>query len=274
MTPVVYDYDSASPVHPMYHELMELVRYRDLVRQLVVRNIRVRYKRSILGVAWSMLGPLLTMAALSLVFTRAFRPLTPNYPIYLFPGLLIWGFFAQATSSMAAEVIGGVELWKRVYTPRTAFAAATLCTSLVHLAFAMVPLMLLMLAFGMPFGPGLAALPVVVLATALFTLGVGLALSALAGYFADVADLYSVLLATWMYVTPIIYPASILPADYRWIVRLNPMTYFVEGFRAPIYGNTFPPPAGLAAMCALAVSSLLCGWWLFTRSADDLVRRA
>ena len=179
--------DSAHRPHAAVRELTELFRYRDLIRSWS-RNVKVRYKRSVLGLAWSMLSPLMTMVALSVVFTQVFRPTAPNYPVYLFPGLLLWSFFAQTTSTIAVEVVGGVELWKRIYTPRTAFAVATVCTGLVHLALALGPLFALMLLFHTPFGVALAALPVVVLFTALFALGVGLAVAAAAGYFADVAD--------------------------------------------------------------------------------------
>ena len=165
----------------MLREAAELVRYRDLVRQLVTRNIKVRYKRSVLGFLWSMLGPLLSMTALSLVFTQIFKPTTPLYPLYLFPGLLMWNFFAQTTSSITAEVIGGVELWKRIYTPRTAFAVATTVTGLVHLSLAMVPLILLMLVFGAPLTVALATAPLAALSTALFALGIGLAVGSIAG---------------------------------------------------------------------------------------------
>lgn len=273
MTATVERYDSARLPHPAVRELAELWRYRHLVGQLVVRNIKVRYKRSVLGLAWSMLSPLMTMAALSLVFTHVFRPLTPNYPVYLFAGLLLWSFFAQTTASIAAEVIGGVEQWKRIYTPRTAFAVATVATGLVHLALALVPLAALMAASGVPFSAALLVVPVVALCTAMFALGVGLAVAALAGHFADVADLYQVVLGTWMYLTPVIYPVAILPEAYHWLFRLNPMAYFVDAFRLPIYERTLPPAALMLTTAMLAMTAFALGWWLFTRAADGIARR-
>jgi lipopolysaccharide transport system permease protein len=269
----IEQYDSAHRPHAAVRELSELFRYRDLIRQLVSRNVKVRYKRSVLGLAWSMLSPLMTMVALSVVFTQVFRPTAPNYPVYLFPGLLLWSFFAQTTSTIAVEVVGGVELWKRIYTPRTAFAVATVCTGLVHLALALGPLFALMLLFHTPFGVALVALPVVVLFTALFALGVGLAVAAVAGYFADVADLYQIVLGTWMYFTPVIYPRTILPERYQWIFRMNPMALFVEAFRMPIYEHTMPRPALLLSLAVLGIATCAFGWWLFTRVADDLARR-
>src|SRR5262245_51687858 len=126
-----YDYDSARRLPAAIDEIIELSRYRDLLRQLVARNVRVRYKRSVLGIAWSVLNPLMTMAVLSVVFSTIFRTATANYPVYLLPGLLIWNFFAQTTSIMAAEIVGGAHFWRRIYTPRTVFGVATVLTGLV-----------------------------------------------------------------------------------------------------------------------------------------------
>ncbi len=273
MSALVERYDSARQAPPMIRELTELVRYRSLVRELVARNIKVRYKRSVLGVAWSMLGPLLTMAALSVVFTQLFHPVTPRYPLYLFPGLLLWTFFAQTTSIIIAEVIGGVELWKRIYTPRTAFAAATTATGLVHLGLALVPLVVLMLVMRAPLTIALAAVPFVALCASLFAVGLGLAVASVAGHFADVADIYQVILATWMYFTPVIYPIDIIPESYRWIWRLNPMAYLIDAFRLPFYEQQAPSASLLLTIALVACATCTAGGWLFTRTADDLVRR-
>jgi ABC-type polysaccharide/polyol phosphate export permease len=273
VTGVREQYDSSRRAHPMIAELAALLRYRDVLVQLVGRNLKVRYKRSVLGFAWSMLAPLLTMATLSLVFTQVFRPTAPNYPLYLFPGLLLWGFFSQTTSSITAEVIGGVELWRRIFTPRTAFAIATTATGLVHLCAALVPLAVLMLVTAAPISLALVAVPIAVLCTAMFALGVGLAVASVAGHFADVGDLFQVVLGTWMYFTPIIYPREILPDAYHWVWRLNPMAHFVEAFRLPIYEAQMPSAGLLATIVAMACVALVCGWWLFTRTVDDLARR-
>jgi ABC-2 type transport system permease protein len=269
-----WDYDSARRDSPMAHELAELVRYRDLVSQLVARNIKVRYKRSALGVVWSMLSPLLTTIVLSVVFLTLFRSVAPNYPVYLLSGLLIWNFFVQTTSTMAAEMIGGADLWKRIYTPRTIYAVATTVTGLVHLALALVPLFAIALFLGMPIGIApLMVVPFAVLCVALFALGVGLLLSVISARFPDVIDLYQVIVGAWLYLTPVIYPRAIVPDRFQWLLALNPMTWFVEAFRLPIYQNTVPPPRLLAMSFTLALISAVLGWWAFTRSADDLASR-
>jgi ABC-type polysaccharide/polyol phosphate export permease len=143
----------------------------------------------------------------------------------------------------------------------------------VHLALALAPLAALMLVFHARFSVALLTLPLVVLCTALFALGCGLAVAAVAGYFADVGDLYQVVLGTWMYFTPVIYPRTILPERYHWIFRVNPMAHFIEAFRLPIYEHTMPPPGLLLTSAILAIAGFAFGWWLFTRAADDLARR-
>jgi len=272
MEPVApaFDYDSAHRPPPFTREIVELVRYRDLVRHLVARNIKVRYKRSVLGVAWSILSPLLTMVVLSVVFSALFRTAAPNYPVYLLPGLLMWNFFAQTTSVMAAEIVGGADFWRRIYTPRTVFGVATVVTGLVHLALAMVPLAGLLVVYRAPLSLSLVVVPFAATCAAMFALGLGLVVSSLARYFADVVDLYQVVLTAWMYLTPVIYPRDIVPSRYQWLFSANPMTYVVESFRTPIYEHRFPSPNLLLADFAIAFVTLLAGWWLFTRTADDL----
>ena len=266
-------YGSARQPHPVVRELIDLLRYRDFVAQLVVRNIRVRYKRSLLGLAWSMLSPLMTMAVLSLVFTHVFRSTAPNYPLYLFPGLLLWTFFAQTVSTITAEVIGGIDLWKRIYAPRTAFAVATTLTGLVHLAAALVPLAVVMLVVGAPFGVALLSVPFTMCCTALFAIGVGLAVGAVAGHFADVGDLFQVLLNAWLYLTPVIYPRAIIPEAYHWVWRVNPMALLVDAFRMPFYEHAAPSATALAASLFTSIVVAAFGWWMFTRTADALARR-
>jgi ABC-type polysaccharide/polyol phosphate export permease len=243
------------------------------VRQLVARNIKIRYKRSVLGIAWSLLSPLLTMAVLAFAFTTVFRAATPHYAVYLFPGLLIWNFFAQTTSMMASDVIGGVDLWKRIYTPRAVFAVATISTGLVHLLLAMIPLAGLLVAYRTPLGLPLLVVPFAVACMAMFALGVGLMVSSVAVYFADVVDAYQVVLGAWLYFTPVIYPRTIVDARLQWAFDLNPMTYFVDCFRMPIYLNAAPPARVLALAFALALATLTAGWWMFTRAADELAYR-
>jgi ABC-type polysaccharide/polyol phosphate export permease len=267
-------YDSARRPAPALEELGAIFKYRDLVGQLVSRNIKARYKRSVLGVVWTMLNPLMMMAVLTLVFSGLFRLTLPNYSVYVLAGLLLWNFFAQSTITATSEIVWGASLLKRIYVPRTIFVVSAVCTGLVNLVVALVPLTLIMLVLRAPLGLALLSIPVPVALTAMFALGVGLLVSMLAVYFADVVEIYQIVLTAWLYLTPIIYPEEIIPVPYRWLFRINPMYHLVQIFRTPIYENKLAPIETIVAGSLVAVVVLVVGWWFFTKNSDELTYRA
>ncbi|MBI5305256.1 MAG: ABC transporter permease [Chloroflexi bacterium] len=266
-------YDSAHRPPAMLEELREVVRYRDLLAQLVVRNLTVRYKRSVLGLAWTMLNPLLMMTILTIVFSNVFRIALEHYPVYVLSALVLWNFFSHATLTAMSELVWGSGLLQRIYVPRTIFALAAVGTGMVNLVLALVPLGLIVLVSGVPLRPALVFLPIPILLTALFALGVGLVLSILAVSFADVVDIYQVALTAWLYLTPIIYPKEIIPANLQWFFLLNPIYYLLEIFRQPIYAGVLPSFEMIAVASAIAVGAFVIGWWFFARNADGLAYR-
>lgn len=268
-----FDYDSASRPGCAVEELTELSRNPGLLRALVERNLKVRYKRSTLGFLWSLLNPAAMMVVLTLVFAGHFSAVAPRYPAYVFPGLLLWGFFSQTLTVVAAEVAGGVDLWRRVRLPRTALAIATAFTNLLNLALATVPLVLILLGLRQPLGPALLTLPWTMLAVGSFTLGLALAVATVALRFPDVVDVLGMVLTAWMFATPVFYPLVIVPDRLRPFLHLNPMTLYVELFRDPLYGNTVPRLPALLLAAAVGLAALATGWVLFTRSARKLAGR-
>ncbi len=266
-------YDSAQRNSPVIEEFQELIRYRDLLTQLIARNIKTRYKRSVLGIMWTMLSPLMMMMVLTFVFSEVFRFSTQHYAAYALAGLTLWNFFAQTTAGAMSDLIWGGGLLQRIYIPRAIFALSALGTSLVNLLLAIVPLVLVMLITGVPVRPTILILPLPILLTAMFALGVALILSRVAAYFADVLEMYQILLTAWMYVTPIIYPKEIIPKHMQWLFNLNPMYHLVEIFRAPLYVGWFAGPKTMAAAAGAAVLILAFGWWYFCRKADELAYR-
>ena len=265
------EYDSAARPPRAIEELLELRAYGALIRALVERNVKVRYKRSALGFVWTMMNPMLMLVALSFVFTRAFAAYTPAYPAYLFPGLLLWNFFAQTTTLAGEEIAVGGELWRRVRFPKSALAISTLLTGAVNLVLALVPLIAVLALLGRPLGVALLTLPLTLLLASLFALGVSLILSTAALYFPDVMPAWGMLLPALMFTAPIVYPAALLPARLQALLRFNPITLYVDAFRAPLYDNRVP--GGFAAMSIIALIALAAGWLLFTRSADDIPYR-
>jgi ABC-type polysaccharide/polyol phosphate export permease len=172
-----------------------------------------------------------------------------------------------------SELLWGGSLLNRIYVPRAIFAATALGTGLINLLLSLVPLVLIMIITGAPLRPSLLFLPVPILLVSMFALGVSLILSRLAILFADVLEMYQILLTVWMYLTPIIYPKQIIPEKYRWLFNLNPMYHLLELFRAPIFIGWLAGPKTFAAGALLAFSTLAFGWWFFTRKADELAYR-
>lgn len=273
-TPETQDhYDSGVIAWRPLAEARELWAHRHLVRELVSRDLKVRYKRSVLGVGWTLLGPLLQMAALTVALSALMRVQIRNYPVYFLAGSLFWTFFAQATGHAANLTTDALELSKRVYLPQSAFVAASIGVALVNLGLSLVPLLAIGLATGLSPGPTWAFLPVSIVVGAAFTAGVGLVVFTLACRFVDVRDTYMVLLQPWFFLTPIIYPRDIVPAQFRAFVRFNPMTYLVEMFRAPIYDGWLPGWKTILFSTVAAAASLAIGWWLYASRIDHYASR-
>ncbi|MGH9842013.1 MAG: ABC transporter permease [Blastocatellia bacterium] len=266
-------YDSAERRLPVLDQFRELVRYRDLLKHLIVRNIKTRYKRSALGILWTLLNPLLMMLVLTVVFASIFQIRMERYAVYALTGLILWNFFAQTTSNSMSELLWGGNLMSRIYMPRAVFAVTALGTGLVNLLLSLVPLVAIMVLTGAPPGASILFLPVPILLTAMFALGVALFLSRLAIYFADVLEMYQILLTAWMYFTPIIYPKEIAPAHLRVLFNFNPMYHLVETFRAPVHQGTYAGVKTLSAAAAVSAITLILGWWFFSRKADEIAYR-
>jgi ABC-type polysaccharide/polyol phosphate export permease len=273
MQPAYLEYDSASRQPPMIGELVELFRYRDLLRMMVVNIIKTRYKRSALGVLWTLLNPLLNMAVLSVAFSSLFGGSLVHYPVYVLSGLIFWNFFTQTTLYAMNTLVWGGTLLKRVYIPRTIFSVASVGNGLVNLVLSMIPLVIIMLVIGHPLYAAWWLVPLAVLLLAMFALGVALFMSTVAVYFTDVVDMYQVFVQALFFLTPIMYPKDILPARFQWFLHLNPLFNLLEVFRSPIYLGTSPGLNTLLAAALSAIVALLIGWWTFTRKADEFAYR-
>lgn len=273
--PELYDsfYDSASRKPAMLEELVELVRYRNLLGQLIANHIKTRYRRSVLGVLWTLLNPLLTMIVMTIAFSNLFHASLKNYPVYLLSGLLFWNFFSQSVTSSMHSMVWGSGLLKRVYVPRTIFAVAAIGNCLVTLGLGLIPLVMIMLIMGHPFTPALLFLPVAIIIMAMFVLGIALLISSLAVFFTDIVDMFQVVLMAWMYLTPIIYPIAILPESYQRYLYLNPAFGLLSLFRDPIYLGQIPDPGLILVTTFFGVLTLVFGWWFFTRKADEFAYR-
>lgn len=266
-------YDSAEHQVSAISELKELSNYRYLLGQLVRRDITTRYKRSVLGVAWTMLNPLGTMLILTFVFSNFFRSEVQHFPVYILSGLLVWNFFSQATNAAISGLVWGGSLLKRIYIPSTVFGVSAIGTALVNMIMSLVPLVIVMLIDGAPFHLSMLFLPVSILLLTGFTLGFGLFISSLAVFFPDVGEMYQVLLTAWMYLTPIIYPESLISARYLLIFKLNPMYWMVKMFRLPIFEGRLPTLLEVLPAIAWSLGMLIVGWLFFTSRSEEYAYR-
>ncbi len=263
----VYDSRRRGPL--ALEEFRGLLRYRDLIYQLVRRDIVSRYKRSVLGITWTMLNPLGMMIILSIVFSQLFHAV-PGYPAYIFSGLVAWNFFSQGTSAAMVQMVWGSSLLQRIYLPRTSFVVSAIGTALVNLVLSLLPLIVVVLISGLPIRPTFLFLPIPIILLTAFTLGIGLLFSAWAIYFPDVSEMYTVALTAWLYLTPIIYPEEIIPAAYRfWVLHLNPMYYLIKVFRQPVYDGVLPQASLLGEAALISGLTLLAGWIIFSSKADE-----
>jgi lipopolysaccharide transport system permease protein len=237
----------------------ELWEYRELLGFLVWRDIKVRYKQTVLGASWAILQPLATMVVFSLLFGRwAGMPSDGlPYPVFAFTALLPWTFFANAVSAAAGSLVGNTQLISKVYFPRLLITLSSIGTGLVDLAVALVVMLGLAMVYGIEATWRLALLPGLLLLMVAAAAGVGSSLGALCALYRDVRYVVPFLLQLWMFASPVIYPVSLVPAEWRWVFYLNPLVGVIDGFRSSLLGL---PVAWTPIAVACGVS--LAGLWL------------
>ncbi len=261
-------YDSANRGHPALEELKILFKYRDLILQLVRRDLVSRYKRSVLGIAWTMLNPLGTMIVMTVVFSRVFGRVE-SYPVYVLTGLIIWNFFSQTTRHCMDSTLWGSSMFGKIFLPRTAFIVSSISTGVVNLFISLIPLFIIMMVTKFPLHISAVILLVPVIFTVAFSLGMGLLLSAYSVFFPDIAEMYSILLTAWMYLTPVIVPEATLAEIFNgWLLKLNPMYYMVKIFRLAMYDGQFPTLSMSLIAAGISFGMLFLGWFVFTKKAD------
>lgn len=267
------EYDSEKIGHPAVYEFQELLRYKDLLRMLVTNSIKTRYKRSALGVVWTLLNPLLNTVVLTIAFSQMMRFEVENYPLYLLSGLIFWNFVSQTTTVAMQQLVWGSNLIKRIYVPRTVFSVSVVGNGVVNFLLAWIPLALIMVVVGQPFTLALLTLPVALLLATMFVLGIALLISTLAVFFTDVVEIYNVALPALFYLTPIIYPATLLPPQFQFILKINPVYILLELFRKPIFLGQAASGIEFLQGGLIAIVALALGWFVFTSRADEMAYR-
>jgi len=246
--------------------LGELWTHRELLYFLAWRDVKLRYRQTALGVLWAVLQPFLMMVVFTVLFGRLAHIPSDDlpYPIFAFVGLVPWQFFQNAVSQSSASLIGNVQLVTKVYFPRMAIPGAAVGTALVDFAISSAILFAMMAFYGIAPCAGIAMLPVLITMLALFAGAVGMWLAGMNVKYRDVKYVLPFVLQLWMFATPVIYPTNFVPAQWRWILMLNPLAGIIGGLRSALLGKTFDWPAiGIAAV--LTLGAAVYAVWSFRR---------
>ena len=257
-------------------DLRELWRFRELVYFLALRDVKVRYKQTALGVAWVLLQPLVAMGIFSIVFGQIARLPSEGvpYPLFVIAGLVPWFYFANATSGASGSIVGNTQLISKVYFPRLVIPVAAVLANLVDLAIGLLLELALLTYFGVHPTPRLLLLAPLVVLVVLTALGISVWLSALDVQYRDVRYAVPFLIQVWLFATPIVYPASEVPERWRAFVALNPMAGVIEGFRWSLLGSAqFPAPllASSILLVALALGTGLLYFRRMERTFADVI---
>ena len=234
--------------------IQQLKKYKPLMNELVVRDLKVKYRRSFLGYVWSLLNPLMMMAVMSYVFSYMFRFDVPNYPLYLICGQTLWTFFNESTNMAMYSVVANGSLIRKVYIPKFIFPMSRVLSSFVTMGFSLVAILIVMIFTGVKINLSILLFPIPLFFLLLFCMGIGLILSALSVYFRDIMHLYGVLTMAWMYATPVFYPIEALPANVAMVISFNPMYHYITFFREIVLYGTVP---GAWTWIWCAVSSIV-----------------
>lgn len=252
-------------------KISELQQYRELVLNLASRDIKVRYKRSVLGLFWTLLQPLLMTLIFTIVFSSGFRSASFDTPLYILSGYVVWNYLAQTTLQSMTVLQGNGALMKRIALPRSVFVVSTLLASLVNFLFSLIPLFVLLALNSHTNALVLLFLPVSILITSFFVLGLALLLAPVALFFDDFNHFYQVVITMWFFLTPVVYFIATIPPEYQFLMKMNPMTWMLELFRAPIYFGTLPDLSILLLTSFTATLTLIVGWWSFARLSNRFV---
>lgn len=255
----------------MKQNIRNFIKYKDLLVELIIKDIKLKYKNSILGVLWSMLDPLLTMIVLTVVFGAIFTKDIPNFPVYVLIGRIVYSFFQQATNASMDAIIANKQLIKKIYVPKYFFPLAKVCSTFITFLISFIPLLGVMLVTGMKFYITnlLIIFPLIYLLG--ISLGIGLFLCTIRVFFGDIKHLYSVFLIMLMYMTPIFYPVDIVKEEFLGIIILNPLWTLLNMFRDVLMYNTIPSMQSHLISISFMLVSLIGGFIAFYKGQDKFI---
>ena len=253
--------------------LSNFKRYSFLMKQLILRDFKVKYKRSVLGVVWSILYPVLMMLVMATVFSQMFkfRMEGVNYLVYLMTGLVMYNYFSEASNTAMSSVVVNFSLINKVYIPKYIFPIAKALFTGINFLLTLIPLLVIILVTGCTPNIWYIILPYIFLCMLLFTIGVGLFLSTVSVFLRDMFYIYGIILTIWNYVTPIFYDISIIPENLQPLFKLNPLYIFINGARTIILYGKLPTAMELLSMLIIGIGSVLIGSIVFKKNQDKFI---
>lgn len=255
----------------LQQRLYGFFKYQPLLRELVMRDIKVRYRHSFLGMVWTVLNPLLMMIVLSIVFSNMFQMNIDNFPVYVLIGQIIFNFNSEATNNGMNAIVWNSALIKKVYIPKYLFPMSNVFSSLINFGFSFVALLLVMIFTKATFYPTLLTLWIPLTYLMVFSLGLSLILCSINVFFRDMQHLYSVFITAWMYLSAIFYSVEIVPEELLPIINLNPLYQYITFFRQIIMQGTFPSLQTNLICMVISGGSLLLGIFVFFKLQDNFI---
>lgn len=245
--------------------------YSFLLTELIKRDISGKYKDSTLGLFWSFLNPLLSMIVLTIVFSTFFGRTIENFPVYLLSGKLVFDLFANATTGAMDSIKGNSEIIKKIYVPKYMFAIGIVCSEFINFLISLIVLVAVMFATGAPFYMSLLYSPIPLFFLLVLTMGIGLILATATTFFTDIKYLYGVLIMLLSFMTPLFYPIEIIPEEFLFFFKVNPLYAAVSSFRDIVLYGAFPQTKFLLYLIITSIIALVIGVFLFYRYQDEFV---
>lgn len=255
----------------MKQYIQNFKKFQPLLEELVARDIKIKYRRSVLGVLWTLLNPLLMMIVLSVVFSNLFKFDVENFPLFILSGQVIFNFFSESTTNAMGAILGNASLIRKIYVPKYLFVISRIFSSFINLMASFTALLLVMVVTRAELHWTVILVPIPLVLLVAFSMGIGLILSAIAVKFRDIMHLYSVFLTALTYLTPVIYPMSILPGWLYKIVMLNPLTNILMMFRDVMINNMVFSIGQLIVAVVETVVFLIIGFYVFYRNQDQFI---
>lgn len=251
--------------------MMNFMKFRELLKELVIRDIKLKYRRSVLGMLWSLLQPLLMMIVLTIVFSNLFKRDIPNFPVYLLTGKLIFDFFSQATKASMRSITGNSSLIKKVYVPKYIFTLSKVLSTFITFIFSLIVLLFVVIITKVRVTSAIGFSVFLLIYLLIFVIGLSLILASISVYFRDITHLYDVCIVAWMYLTPLFYPIEIIPEKYKLLININPLYHFISYFRECILYGTVPSLSKNIICVGISVITLIIGMIIFKKKQDNFI---